>query len=273
MNSRERIRRAVTFQNPDRLPIDLWTLPAVWARYGTRLSELLQRYPIDFGVSGHRVLWEDEQQYQPGVWTDPWGVGWLNAHAGMFAQPKHYPLADLSQLDTYRPPSHLLGEGYKDVDATIRRTREEGEQGDKFIAGAGIRLFERLQWLRGMDNLLMDLAEDNPAIYRLRDLVHEFNMQDLRHALSHDFDAISFSDDWGAQDRLLISPRLWRRFFAPCYREMFAEIKRAGKFVFFHSDGYILEIIGDLLELGVDALNSQVWCMGVEQVALFAGRI
>lgn len=268
MESRERVRRAVTFTHPDRTPIDLWTLPAAWQRHGDRLRELLRRYPIDFGPSGHRIVWEDEAQYRPGEWTDPWGVGWRNEYPGIFAQPKHHPLADYAKLDHYRPPFHLLGVGYKDVDATIRQHR------DKFIVGGFIRLFERLQWLRGMSALLIDLAEDNPQAYRLRDMVHDFNMADLRHALQHDFDAISFSDDWGSQNQLLVSPAIWRRFFAPCYREMFEETKRAGKFVFFHSDGYILEIIEDLISLGVDALNSQVWCMGVEELGKrFAGRI
>ena len=53
-----------------------------------------------------------------------------------------------------------------------------------------------------------------------------------------------------------------------------ARAREAGKKVFFHSDGYILELYPEFIELGVDAINSQLWCMGVEKVAeRFAGKI
>ncbi|MCS7220795.1 MAG: hypothetical protein RML36_09720 [Anaerolineae bacterium] len=41
MNIPECVRRAVTFANPDRTPVDLWTLPAAWQRYGDQLHEFL----------------------------------------------------------------------------------------------------------------------------------------------------------------------------------------------------------------------------------------
>ena len=116
--------------------------------------------------------------------------------------------------------------------------------------------------------------DDRPEVYRLRNLVHDYNMRELECWLRYDLDAIVFSDDWGSQWQLLIPPRVWRAFFAPCYEEMFARVHEAGKLVFFHSDGYILEVIEDLIALGVDALNSQIWCMGVEELGeRFRGRI
>ena len=73
---------------------------------------------------------------------------------------------------------------------------------------------------------------------------------------------------------MFIPPGMWRAFFKPAYAELFRICKEAGKFIFFHSDGYILEIIEDFIELGVDALNCQVWCMGPEVLGeKFRGRI
>jgi len=55
---------------------------------------------------------------------------------------------------------------------------------------------------------------------------------------------------------------------------MFDTVHAAGKLVFFHSDGYTLEIIDDLIELGVDALNTQVTCMDLSELGRrFAGRV
>jgi uroporphyrinogen decarboxylase len=51
-------------------------------------------------------------------------------------------------------------------------------------------------------------------------------------------------------------------------------VKARGKYVFFHSDGCITDIYSDLIDMGVDAINSQIWCMGVEKMAeRFAGKI
>lgn len=66
---------------------------------------------------------------------------------------------------------------------------------------------------------------------------------------------------------LLISPETWRKQYKPLYKRFFDKVHTAGKFVFMHSDGYILELYDDLIEIGVDAINSQVWCMGLDKVA------
>jgi hypothetical protein len=80
-------------------------------------------------------------------------------------------------------------------------------------------------------------------------------------------------DDWGAQSALLISPALWRQYFKPMYRD-FAQIAHStGKKIFMHSDGHILSIYPDLIEIGIDALNSQLFCMGIENLKPFAGKI
>jgi uroporphyrinogen-III decarboxylase len=81
-------------------------------------------------------------------------------------------------------------------------------------------------------------------------------------------------DDWGAQHQLLISPEMWRAIFKPLYAEYCEIIHGAGKFAFMHSDGHITAIYPDLIEIGVDALNAQLFCMDIESLAeRFQGRI
>jgi uroporphyrinogen decarboxylase len=268
MDSRERVWRAVKFEGPDRVPIDLWSVPGAWQRHGAALTELLARYPLDMGPSGYRCAWEDPAQCDVGQWRDPWGVGWENAEKGVFAQAKVHPAADDAAMRGYQPPWELAAAGCEEIERTLQADHS------RFVGGGFIRIFERLQWLRGMEALLIDLVEGNPDLLTLRDRVHAFNMANLRQLLRYDLDAITFSDDWGSQSALLISPRIWRRVFAPCYREMFAETHAAGKLVFFHTDGYTLEIVEDLIGLGVDALNTQVTCMDIPELGRrFAGRV
>jgi uroporphyrinogen decarboxylase len=100
----------------------------------------------------------------------------------------------------------------------------------------------------------------------LRDRVHEFNLKTIEAWCKTDLDALSFNDDWGAQHAMLIAPDLWRELFKPLYREYVEAVHAAGKFLFMHSDGHIFAILEDLIEIGVDALNSQLFCMDIEEI-------
>jgi uroporphyrinogen decarboxylase len=62
-------------------------------------------------------------------------------------------------------------------------------------------------------------------------------------------------DDYGAQKGLLFSPHLWRSLFKPRLARIFAVFRQAGLPVILHSDGQIAEIVPDLVEIGLSALN------------------
>ena len=82
-----------------------------------------------------------------------------------------------------------------------------------------------------------------------------------------------YVDDWGSQNDLLIHPDLWDEFFKPMYRDYIQIAHSHGKKMFMHSDGHILRIIPKLIDLGLDVLNSQIFCMGIENLEQFAGKI
>lgn len=268
MHSRERVWRTLRFENPDRIPTDAWIVPAAWSHHGEGLRRLLDAHPTDLGSSGYRSPWEPDVLYEPGRHLDPWGVVWHNESPGLFPYPAEHPCAEDDALRAYEPPWELADEGCADMPATIDANRE------RFILAGGVRLFERMQWLRGCEQLLMDIAEDAPLFYTLRDRVHAFNMRNLRKLLSYDVDGIFFLDDWGSQESLLIRPETWRRVFAPCYKEMFEAVHAAGKAVFFHTDGQVTSVVEDLHRLGVDALNCQVTCMDLDALQrAFRGRV
>ena len=141
------------------------------------------------------------------------------------------------------------------------------------MAGCCPRPFERLQFLRGSAAFYMDLMEQPPAMLSFCKKLHDFNCQLLELWAKTDADALMFMDDWGSQKSLLINPALWREFFKPMYRDFIEIAHGAGKAVFMHTDGYTADIFPDMIELGLDAINSQVFCMGVERLRPFAGKI
>ncbi len=268
MTGKERVIRALKFENPDRVPVDLWTLPAAYLEHGAKLDELIKRRCIDILRAPYNDPTFDERHNQIGGYTDVWGSGWKNAQAGIIGEVKTYPLDDYAKLAGYRSPVGLLKGGFEETDAFIQA------HSDRFILGGWINLFERMQFLRGTENLYMDIAEECDELLELREIVMDFYREYLRQWLEHPVDGICFGDDWGSQRSLLISPASWRKLFKPCYQELFDMVHASGKYVFFHSDGYIFDLYPEFIEMGVDAINSQLWCMGVEKVAAsYAGKI
>ena len=92
----------------------------------------------------------------------------------------------------------------------------------------------------------------------------DFFCREMELWAATDVDGVEFMDDWGSQQTLLISPEAWRDLFKPLYRDYCDILHARDKFVFFHSDGNISDIFPDLIEIGVDAINSQLFCMDIE---------
>jgi len=78
-------------------------------------------------------------------------------------------------------------------------------------------------------------------------------------------------DDWGGQRAMLIAPAVWRALLKPLYADYIDIAHRHGKSIWLHSDGYILDVLPDLVELGLDAINCQVACMGAAALGAFRG--
>jgi uroporphyrinogen decarboxylase len=67
---------------------------------------------------------------------------------------------------------------------------------------------------------------------------------------------------------------MWREIFKPLYKQYIDMIHAADKFAFLHSDGHIEAILGELIESGFDAINSQLFCMNIEGIGKkFKGRV
>ena len=144
---------------------------------------------------------------------------------------------------------------------------ESGSREARFtMAGAG-RLFERMHFLRGYDRLLYDIAEGRPEVEKLRDLVLKHDLAVAEVLAERDLDAISYMDDWGTQTALMIRPSLWRELFKPAYKSLADVAHKAGKAFYFHSDGRIVDILPDLIEIGVDVINPQFSCHTLSELA------
>lgn len=272
MNSKERVIASLEFKSSDRVPRDLWTLPAVLLFEQDKYNQVIAKYPMDIfkaevnpGSDPARI----KATQNTGTYVDEWGSVWQVGEPGVVGEVIEPVLKDWSKLGSYKPPfKELENRDYSEINSTCKKT-------DKFVlSGVTARPFERLQFLRGTENVFMDLAYGNLKLEKLLNMVHEYYLQDIRKWCQTDVDGIFLMDDWGTNLSLLISPEMWRNVFKPLYKEYCDMIHRAGKYVFFHSDGNIEQIYGDFIEVGIDAINSQLFCMNIEALAeKYKGKI
>lgn len=274
MTSRERVFRCIEFDHPDRAPRELWWIPIAQIEHGqARLDAFRKHWPSDFDTpfieqKGLRSLIKGDA-YALGTFQDAWGCVFENVQAGVHGEVKHPILDDWSKLEDFRPPYALLDLDIEGINAQARKL-------DTFrLSACTPRPFERLQFLRGTENLMMDLLEDSAEMHELLRIVHEFFVREAElFATKLEIDALFFMDDWGSQRALLIDPKIWRKVFKPLYAEYVKIAHDNGKKAFMHSDGHIEAIYPDLIEIGVDAINSQLFCMDIEEIGRrFKGKI
>ncbi len=140
--------------------------------------------------------------------------------------------------------------------------RERAEQTiarypDRFLTvGIGFGAFERCWTLRGFAECLTDVAA-NPAFFaELIERVTDHQLALLDRILDLPVDGVMFSDDWGYQQGVIIGPDRWRRYVKPQVARLYARTHQAGKYALTHCCGSIGEIIPDLIEVGLDVLES-----------------
>lgn len=268
---REIVYQTLNFENPPRAPRNLWSLPWAEKHYPDAIQEIRRDFPDDLaGAPGHHreVARTSGEPHAIGRYTDEWGCVFENVQEGVIGEVKD-PLIKDWATDTWKV--HIPRE-WLTIDAD--KVNRFCGQSEKFVTGGCCpRPFEQLQFLRGTANLYLDLLDPPREMTAFVREMHAFYCELLDTWAATDVNALNFMDDWGAQNALLIDPALWREVFKPLYRDYIQIAHGAGKKVFMHSDGHTLAIYPDLIELGLDALNSQLFCMGVENLAPFAGKI
>jgi uroporphyrinogen decarboxylase len=130
-------------------------------------------------------------------------------------------------------------------------------RGKVFLLGKlGMALFERAWAIRGMEQLMMDLVERPRFVEELLDrILYEWNLPIIDQQIALRVDGFYFADDWGAQAGLLFHPRMWRTFIKPRMAVCYQRVKEKGLWVGQHSDGDVVAILPDLIEIGLDIFN------------------
>jgi uroporphyrinogen-III decarboxylase len=171
-----------------------------------------------------------------------------------------HPLADRRALDTWRPPDPHRPELYQEAERVLAAHKAE-----YWIVGVTVTtIFETAWALRGYQQMLMDFSEDPVLADTILDFPFRYHLAAAERLARMGVDMIWIGDDVGTQRGMLISPRTWRRFFKSRMAEFIATLRGINPQlkIAYHSDGNILAIIPELIEIGLDVLNPvQPACM------------
>ena len=261
LTHRENWLRAVEFRSPEWIPCWVGFAPLIWNTHRVALEEVVLRHArlfpgfqkgtVDFGKVG--------PVYRPGEYfTDNWGCVWYNTIGGLEGQVVEHPLADWSALKSYRPPDpRTQSEGGTRDWGAIRSDVAAATTAGRLVRGDGERLFGRLYFLRGFENLMLDIATDDPHLDLLIEMLLDYELRLVRMWLALGVDVVTFHTDIGGQTSLMISPQKFRRHIKPMFAAIFGECRGAGAHVCLSPDGRMLDIVDDLIETGVSVHDPQ----------------
>jgi uroporphyrinogen decarboxylase len=163
------------------------------------------------------------------------------------------PALSAPSLAGYRFPDLTTPPHFAHLDAWIELHAERFK-----IVQLGMLFFERSWFMRGMQNLMMDLYLHPAFAHELLDgleAVCAAVIDRLLRDYGDRIDALGMSEDYGTQKNMLIAPATWREFIKPRLARLVGRIRAGGKQAYIHSCGHVLPVIGDLAEIGVTMLQ------------------
>lgn len=249
MTKREIIKAVLDGQKPPYVPWSFsFTLEArekLARHFGTNdLEPILQNHFL--GLGNDIGFFEDIGNARV---RDVFGVVWdrsIDKDIGNIEMPR---LVEPT-LAGYEFPDPLANLYFANIPEQIEKYK------DRFrIFRIGFSLYERAWTLRGMQNLMMDFYDHPGFVKELLCTIADYNIAQVKKALTYDIDAVYFGDDWGQQHGLQMGPALWRKFIYPELKRMYGIVRDAGKSVFIHSCGDVDELFDDLIEIGLNCFN------------------
>jgi len=235
----------------------------LWEKYGERLNWLEDFSPhvsVNIARSPERKAYSEE--------TDRWGCGWIYPLESFDGQCIGHPIASWGDLARYQPPNPDDFTDWEAASERIERSKSAGR-----VARGGTDhgfIYLRLTYLRGFSNFMLDLVENRPELGELIKIVEDYWLEVVKRWVEMGVDAISFGDDLGLQHSLPMSPDFWRRYIKPSYKRILSYCRVNGVHTYLHTDGYIVDIIPDLIQCGVSTLNPQDLVNGLDNIRRLA---
>jgi uroporphyrinogen decarboxylase len=235
MNAKERVLATLNRQPTDRTPLDCWLYQQQFVEqlaegYGPR-DQFLDEFNIDIFVGfvpypnqlGRKITLPELAQFDPG---DPRAAQWI-------------------AFSDWNPDF-----------AGVNVTEAVKQQGDKRAIIAHIwGIVEGTSTFLGIENCWANLGLEPDVMMAWFDRYADWLCGLADSCLDAGVDIITLSDDWGSNQNMLFSPRMWRKMIKPYAARVVQHIRSRGGYINLHSDGYILNIMDDLIEMGYSSMH------------------
>ncbi|MHB1483522.1 MAG: uroporphyrinogen decarboxylase family protein [Saccharofermentanales bacterium] len=212
--------------------------------------------PDFFGSIGNYIDWTNATDHyvaiagRPGFIIDEFGVEYDISDEIRSGIYKH--ALNKSSLADYAFP---VPDESK-IRANIETMLNNGKDTFKMV-NVGVTLFERAWSIRGMEDILADMAVDEGFIKELLDRINEYNIGVMDIALEYEgFDAFYFGDDCGQQRGMIMGPEYWRKYIKPRLARLIDHSKKHGRYTVLHACGDQNEVLGDFAEIGLDVYET-----------------
>lgn len=260
MTSREIVQSSLAFASPPRIPYGMGgSFPRDTRHVGRK------------GAPNSRAQgWKNYGEYWEMV--DGWGNIWRRIEditKGEVYKGVIEESWDL--LDTYEFPKTDGAELYEDAHIKCREYHEEGY----YVLGGVGWPFNIARYMRRMENFLADVAAEKERVKELLQKIADILEVEIYRMADAGVDGIMTGEDWGTQDRLLVSPASFREIFKPCFEQLCGAAHSRGLSVWFHSCGHVTEVLEDWVEAGINVCQfDQPELHGIDYLSeKFGGRI
>ncbi|NLC55953.1 MAG: hypothetical protein GX774_03845 [Armatimonadetes bacterium] len=260
MTSREIVQASLEFAGPPRIPFAMGGgFPSDIAGVGRK------------GALGSRARpWRQCGSYWEMV--DEWGNIWRRLESITKGEVWKGAIEESwDLLESYQFPQTDAPELYTDAATRCRELHAQGY----YVLGSVGWPFDIARYLRRMENFLADCAAEPERVRDLLWRVTHHLEREIQRLADCGVDGLVTGEDWGTQDRLLVSPACWRDLFKPCFRYLCDAAHSRGLSVWFHSCGHVSEVIEDWVEVGINVCQfDQPELHGIDWLAeRFGGRM
>ncbi|MBQ7335709.1 MAG: hypothetical protein IJW92_04495 [Clostridia bacterium] len=275
--------RAARFERPEAIPMTFVINDACWHHYPKEaLWDLMEEHKFLF-PNFQRPAADWMPTYLPvarkdAPYTDPMGCTWVTADDGITGTVHNHPLEDWSKFQTeWHIPDPNKTDGLYPVDWETRKRNwaELKAKGESFHGDLRHgHTFLQLCDLRGYENLLFDMMDENPLLDELIEQLEAFNLALVHHFVDNGCASMGYAEDLGMQIGPMLAPEMFRRYIKPSYKHLMQPALEAGIPIRMHSDGDIRTLVDDLIDSGVQVINLQDLVNGIDWIAeRFRGKI
>jgi uroporphyrinogen decarboxylase len=209
-----------------------------------------------------------------GCETDEYGLGYARPEGSPYAVVSRSPFAgrpDVAEIARYEWPDPTDPRRIRGLKETAQRLRRTDDRA--LAIGLPGRFLSFGQDLCGYTEWMIYLITERKFVEALLDKALEIQLgvcESVLVELGDDVDILVFADDFGTQQDLQISPKMYRDLFKPRQKSLFERVKKLTQArIMMHSDGAIASILPDLIEVGVEIINPvQPTCAGMDTAVL-----